>query len=554
MPFVPGQNYYIAKTFAYLRATADPKGAVLHQLIFGDWTRCEAAEDAQGWVKVFSRRETGFVKAAELTGARALEVNFLDIGQGDSAHIVTPSDEIIVIDGGMTDNLFRFLAWRYNLRGRKVAGAPGVAAGDPQAKPSVPIHHVVVSHPDKDHYGGLRHVFADPRLQALRVYHNGIFERKDAPGQKAADAAAGAPWFGDLGRTFTAPDGTIFLRDLVRDQAGMTTFLTGQAALNSGKDYYDTWKALGGNAASAGCACTMLTQETGFLPGFESGQPVAIEVLGPVTEAVTIGGAQENLLRRLGNEGETKNGHSVVLRLTIGRLRVLLGGDLNTESEDFLLSHYTGLNEHASDLEKTIYRLERKGTSRTPADVAKLTTARAARDHLIQLGRARFEVDVAKACHHGSHHFSETFLHALNALAFVISSGDEEKFGHPRPDALGAFGKAGRGHRPLIFSTEIARSTREFTPLKTYFDKIREFEAKIAAAPTDAEKARVRKEMEEHKDSNVARYGMITLRSDGVTTIIASKLEVANGDTQWDIHELEFNANTGQMEYIDKTK
>jgi beta-lactamase superfamily II metal-dependent hydrolase len=553
MSFVVGQSYFIATPHAFLREHADAKSKALNHLIFGDWTQCKAAED-QGWVKVYSRRETGFVRATELTGKRALEVNFLDIGQGDSAHVVTPDDEIFVIDGGMTDNLHRFLSWRYNLRRRKVVGAEGVAAGDAGAQPPLPLDWVIVSHPDKDHYYGLGRVFGNPKVEVRRVLHNGIFERKATSAELAAAASAGAKWFEDLGRTFTAPDKTIYLRDLVRDQAAMTVVMDAQKALASGKDYYETFKALRDNPASRACQSMMVSHADGHLPGFEPGKPLEIEILGPVAETMVVDGAPQLVLRKLGSKGETKNGHSVVLRLTIGKLRVLLGGDLNTESEDYLLRHYTGLAEEASVLDKTIYRLERKGTQRTPADETRLTAARAARDHLVQKGRERFEVDVAKACHHGSHHFSETFLKVLNPIAVVISSGDEESYGHPRPDALGAFGKCGRGHRPLIFSTEVARSTREFTPLRTYFDKIRAFEAKIAAAPTAAERKRLQKEMEEAKDSNVARYGMITLRSDGTTTIIASKLEVPNKEIRWDIHELAYNAATGQMEYLDKTK
>lgn len=553
MPFVAGQAYFIAKPSVFLRDAPNGSAKALNHLIFGDWTRCEAPE-AQGWVKVFSRRQTGFVRATELTAKRALEINFLDIGQGDSAHVVTPDDEIFVIDGGQGDNLHRFLSWRYNLRHRKVAGVEGTAAGDPAALPPMPIDWVIVSHPDKDHYFGLGRVFGNPKVQVRRVLHNGIFERKATAAELAAAEAGGAKWFEDLGRTFTAPGGTIYLRDLVRDQAGMTGVMDGQKALASLKDYYETFKALRDNPASQGCQYAMISHADGHLPGFEAGQPLEIEVLGPVVETAVIEGVSHTVLRKLGKKGETKNGHSVVLRLTIGKLRVLLGGDLNTESEDYLLRHYTGIGEDASDLESTIYKLERKGTARTPADETKLTTARAARDHLVQKGRERFEVDVAKACHHGSHHFSETFLKALNPIAVVISSGDQESYGHPRPDALGAFGKCGRGHRPLIFSTEIARSTREFTPLRDYFDKLRAFEASIAAASTAKEKARLKKEMEEAKDSNVARYGMITLRSDGATTIVASKLEVPNKDTRWDIHQLVFNAATGQMEYLDRTK
>lgn len=553
MPFTVGQPYFIAAPSAYLRQTASSKAKVLNHLIFGDWTRCEAAE-AAGWVKIYSRRQTGFVRVEELTPNRPLEVNFLDIGQGDSAHLVGPDDRIMIIDGGETENLVRFLSWRYNLRDRKVAGADGVAAGDPAAVPPVFIDQVVISHPDRDHYYGLRKVFGHAKLAVGEVFFNGIVERKARTGEMAADEAAGAKWHWDLGRGFTDSGGTRFLRDTIRDHAEMTALLDAQKALASEKDYYDTFAALRANPANAACRLAMLCDEDRHLPGFEPGKPVEIEVLGPVVERRTVAGTERPLLRLLGDEGETKNGHSIVLRLTIGKLRVLLGGDLNTRAEDYLLRHYTGVAEVASDLEKTIYRLERKGTNRTPADETRLTTARSARDYLVKKGRERFEVDVAKACHHGSHHFSETFLQALNALAFVVSSGDEEKFGHPRPDALGAFGKAGRGHRPLIFSTEIARSTREFTPLKTYFDRIRAYEASIAAATTAQAKAKLQKEMEEAKDSNVARYGMITLRSDGTTTIIASKLEVPNGNTRWDIHQLAFNPATGQMEYLDETK
>lgn len=298
----------------------------------------------------------------------------------------------------------------------------------------------------------------------------------------------------------------------------------------------------------------MVDNRQGFLKGFEADRQLAIEILGPVTEAVEVEGESLSVLRKLGNEGETKNGHSVVFRLSIGHLRVLLGGDLNTKSEDFLLRYYTGVSEDASDVEREIYELEAKGSTVTPSEEQSLHAARAAQQHIIEEAKKRLEVDVAKACHHGSHHFSETFLKALNAAAIVISSGDEESFGHPRPDALGAFGKCGRGHRPLIFSTEIARSTREFTPLMKYFKALEKFKQDIEEAPTEREKGAIRKKMEEAKDSNVARYGMVTLRSDGTTTIIATKLEESSGDRKWDIHELRFNANTDQIEYRDRTK
>lgn len=80
---------------------------------------------------------------------------------------------------------------------------------------------------------------------------------------------------------------------------------------------------------------------------------------------------------------------------------------------------------------------------------------------LISSARNVLQSDFAKACHHGSADFSGTFLAAVNPIATVVSSGDEESFAHPRPDALGAYGRAGRGARPLIFSTELSRSSAE---------------------------------------------------------------------------------------------
>ena len=133
----------------------------------------------------------------------------------------------------------------------------------------------------------------------------------------------------------------------------------------------------------------------------------------------------------------------------------------------------------------------------------------------------------------------------------VISSGDEESYAHPRPDALGAFGKYGRGIRPLIFSTELARSTKEFTHIFEYFEELKAFDARIAAATTTAEKNRIKREMQERKDKNVVVYGMITLRTDGKKVVLAQKLEIAGGeDNKWDIHELRFNENLGEFAYV----
>ncbi len=57
--------------------------------------------------------------------------------------------------------------------------------------------------------------------------------------------------------------------------------------------------------------------------------------------------------------------------------------------------------------------------------------------------------------------------------------------------------------------------------------------------------------MQGRKDRNVVVYGMITLSTDGEKVVLAQKLEISSGeDNKWDIHELHFNKDLGELEYI----
>jgi hypothetical protein len=155
-------------------------------------------------------------------------------------------------------------------------------------------------------------------------------------------------------------------------------------------------------------------------------------------------------------------------------------------------------------------------------------------------------VDVAKSCHHGSADFSNDFLQMVNALATVISSGDEESHSHPRPESLGALGHFGRGDRPLIFSTELARSAPEKVK---HPDELRK----------ELEKARQQERVAEYTEDLIVRlgrsisvYGMITVRSDGKRVLIAQKLEKARSPGQkWDQYVLEPDHN-GVLTYASK--
>ena len=175
-----------------------------------------------------------------------------------------------------------------------------------------------------------------------------------------------------------------------------------------------------------------------------------MEIMGPVAEEIDGKAA----LPSFGDTGKTKNGHSVVVKLTMGHLKILLGGDLNTKSEYYLIKKYTGI-----DIKAIRAELKKKLTPERRAELeARLEEA-------VLAARESLEVDIAKSCHHGSADFSSEFLQVLNPIATIISSGDEEPHCHPRPDTLGTIGKYSRGERSLIFSTELARSGKEFLDL-----------------------------------------------------------------------------------------
>lgn len=238
-----------------------------------------------------------------------------------------------------------------------------------------------------------------------------------------------------------------------------------------------------------------------------------LEVIAPIAEKVEVGGKEQYALRWFadGDVGKTKNGHSVVIMAHIGKLRILLGGDLNSHSADFIMSQYGG-----EDLGKLKIKLAKAKTEEEKNAIRQKI------DQLIETCRKTLGCDVAKSCHHGSHDITNELLKAFNPIATVISSGDEESFCHPRPETLGAIGKYSRGDRPLIYSTELSRSSPEY------------FTLKMLKIKTPTEKQRL-----------VSTYGMIALRSDGFNTIIVQKLEKGTSRfgklVKWQIDKLIWN-------------
>ena len=265
-----------------------------------------------------------------------------------------------------------------------------------------------------------------------------------------------------------------------------------------------------------------------YVEGFGPNRELRIRVLGPVPEPAPGGRRRLRWFReRPGggsyDEGKTKNGHSVILRVEYQDVSVLMGGDLNATAEAYLLEHYTG---HPWP---------------PPNEAAEQAMILAARPYL--------GVDVAKTCHHGSADFTDTFMRAIHPAATVVSSGDEESYAHPRCDTLGAIGVHGRGWRPLIFSTELARSTREREDLTQ--DELVKLLAQIQAETDPEEQAKLVKKRDAMLDQlttrNVTTYGAINLRTDGRSAVMAYRLERPRvgtaGDkktlTRWDIYPMQ---------------
>lgn len=469
-----------------------PAGKKIQHLIWGDFLQLRAGEQGQ-WVEVHARGCDGWMRKSDLQEERVLEINFVDIGQGDGCFIVTPQDRFLVIDAGESDNMYRFLRWRFNMR--------------KHPDDVIPFDAAIITHPDADHYKGFQQIFDSPNFRFDAVYHNGLVER-------VGDDVLGVR---------EKHDGISYVTGVVPDRAGLDEIIGDPALV--GRKLYPRLLRTAATSGRVDGEIRMLSHRDGFLPGYEDQDGLSIAVLGPVPDLVD----GKPALRWFTDVGKTKNGHSVVLKLRYHDVTVLLGGDLNIPAENHLLEHYTGLDPEDGDP-----------------------------DAVVTEARKTFQVDVAKACHHGSADFTSIYLRAVNPIVTVISSGDGEPHCHPRPDALGTFGKHGRGDRPLIFSTELARSSRETIKEPNRLRaEIRNLMEKRDLEEDDDRRADLQKKIHEKLEvleRSVAVYGMINLRTDGRKILMAQKLEEPRSGTgeKWDVHRIERDAQTGELRYVSK--
>lgn len=390
---------------------------VRKELIWGDCVQILRRNGATCHAR--GRSIFGEVPAAHLVSEPLMEVYFVDVGQGDGVLVRTPDARHILVDGGLErakqqtgKNAADFVDWKFFYD---------------YGHFEIQIDSLTASHSDNDHYGGLHDLVrltsvAERELDCRRTrittfHHPGLSRWENRPG-------ANPPHRDGLGPVEDSGAGDPHFVRLLDDRADAE-----QAIVNDAEhELSGPWKSfirdvLANSETTAvervGVSRAQLDRrELPLLwedtPGYE------IKVLGPVT--IDTNGATS--LPDLGPKSYNTNGHSVCYRIDYGNARILLTGDLNKPSMDWLAESYGDL-------------------------------------------MGAWRCDVAKACHHGSHKISYRFLQAMQPAATVISSGDAEGHAHPRPEVVGASAMTGRVEvdvendvlkTPLVYMTEVERS------------------------------------------------------------------------------------------------
>ena len=579
MDFEIGQIYYsgypTAKVHNFgLNSKKQLRLQIVKDLLWGDWTtvidydflndperqQAELGERAlttaerdfvksqtEEMVGVDVRGQKGYMHPEDLGDEQLMEVVFVDVGQGDGTFLVTPDNRIYIIDSGKGDNMRRYADWRFK-------GFEG---------DEILLDGLIITHPDNDHYRGFYKFIENDKefqktISARQVWINGLMEQfsVDAASDKQSNSESVR-----LGRrSARGGDGQHFLIDLMDTDEKISSFLADQdrwikRSTNRPKEFPGLMHEFQNATVQRegqeerrfhsidmlSTAHGSIVQGQAYVPGYspDDATELDIEVLAPVVETLATGGQSTTHALRTFSEkplkatrsmdlSHTKNGHSIVLRLAYKDVRLLLGGDLNSAAETFLLSHYT---------EEELY------------DPVQFN-----HDAIVSKAQEFFGADVAKCCHHGSADFTDIFLQGVNAVATVVSSGDEESHAHPRSDTLGAIGNFGRGDRSLIFSTELARSAPEFiakedSPWAQALDA-----AQKLRTETDPEKiAQLESVIEEREKITRKRvvtvYGSINLRTDGHKLVMAYMLEKPSDGRRWDVYTME-SLHGSQLFYV----
>lgn len=379
-------------------------------------------------------------KDVVLTNDRPLKVRFVDVGQGDGAIVETPAGKLMIVDGGEEEHLLRYMSQAF-------------------AKRPIPIEAIVVSHGDADHFSGLTKLLTDqfaPKVTVERVFHNGLAKR---PSKKGNKDRKDEEMFGATAEK----QGALYCNELADDIRAVS-----DAELN---EPFRAWKqALSAAKKANGSKPPMSRLAAGAALNLFDSEGVALEVLGPIVETVAGKPALQMLHASPGassySASHTINGHSVVIRLSYGNVRILFAADLNEESEEMLRAAHADL-----------------------------------------------QAEVLKVPHHGSADFSQALFEAVAPVVSIVSSGDEsaaKDYIHPRAILVGALGHASRSATPLILVTEMV----------AFFANLSDADKQKAKAAGIEQWFRlVRKQ----------QFGIVHLRTDGKRLLIVTRGANADG-------------------------
>ena len=500
------------KTYLYLKNGQKLKK--MKQVLWGDWLWIDPAKGitykgeaylAVIWGPKTAEPKTYYIPQKHTDKKRPMELIFLDVGQGDGCVLITPErdqdEKIMIIDAGKGNHMNEFLERRFKTYRNEFQ-----------------FEAAILTHPDNDHYLGFESIFANKKIGFNNVYHNGLNERP-----------VSGSWEKVGGHHKNSANGKSYVHELVETKKRMKE-LFGDKEKNGDFQYPGVlYNALTNENVKGYKMLSVHKKHSthkngraymkGFAPG--SGRKYAIEVLGPVPEEDENGAL---MLRKLSSYGETKNGHSILLRLHYGNFKVFFGGDLNVPAEKFLLQHYAQKE-----------KWPKKGSFHSEA--------------MIEDAREWFGSDLMKVCHHGSEKVTDEFIRAVDPACFIISSGDEEGHVHPRPDLLGRLGKLGRSSTPVILSTELQRSTREREDQKV-IDRLKKNVSKtrkVKEEKLENHYKAVEADIDRLGRTNVSVFGTIYVKTDGQRLIAAFKNEADSETKKWFYFEYQLNEN-GQLE------